>query len=224
MIEMTRELQRRFAWWMTRGAGMIFDALHGSDTGSSVSGKPLNIASANLGKGLAYDPGPWPALRQTLGLASLRADGFTFVDVGCGKGKVLLSAMTMPFQRIVGVEYSAHLSRIAEENIAAARFLRRRCCSVDIICLDAVHYVFPEDPLMVFFANPFIYEIMEIVLKNIATSFQSRPRSIFLLFYRTSTIMPQISEFLATETGEAARWLISDTLARRSINIFELPG
>ncbi len=133
--------------------------------------------------------------------------------------------MTLPFQRIIGVEYSAYLTRVAEHNIESARLFNRRCSSVNIICIDAVEYSFPETPLMVLFANPFTYEIMERVLGNIVASYRQNIRSIFLLFYGASSQMFPISQFLPMQSDEQSRWLVSDTLRhKKSINIFELPG
>ena len=157
-------------------------------------------------------------------LASLHVGGFTFVDMGCGKGKVLLSAMAMPFTRIVGVEYSVYLCRVAEKNIASVRFIRRKCSSVDIICLDAVQYPIPNEPIIFFFQNPFNYEIMEVVLDSILDSYVNVPRPIYLLFFRASSIMPQINGFLPKKSCGRARRLASTTLGSRTINIFELPG
>src|SRR6267142_1782251 len=139
------ELRAQFKWRIKQASGMVFDSLHGVDTsGSSIAN--LEIVSTNADKGIAYDPCPWSTLRRSLRLVSLRPVGFTFVDIGSGKGKVLLSALVLPFKRIVGVEYSSYLSRIAEQNIGSARFLRRRCTSVQIICADAVQYSIPEEP------------------------------------------------------------------------------
>ena len=201
---------------------MIFDALHGVDTGGGDAARDLEIASANRDKGIAYDPCPWSTLRRALRLVSLQAEGFTFVDIGCGKGKVLLSAMVLPFKRIVGVEFSSYLSRVAEQNIASARFLSRRCSSVQIICSDAIQYPIPEEPAIFFFANPFSYEVMELVLDNIVSSYLRAPRSIYLIFYGTSSIMPRVSEFLPMKSGGRARLRVSSVLGQRSINIFEL--
>ena len=47
------------SWWIKRGSGMIFDAVHRIDTGGGVSQSNLQIASANRDKGIAYDPCPW---------------------------------------------------------------------------------------------------------------------------------------------------------------------
>jgi hypothetical protein len=104
-----RAARARIAWWIKRGSGMVFDGLHSVDTGIAVRVDDLGVASANRDKGVAYDSCPWSTLRRALRLVSLRADGFTFVDIGCGKGKVLLSAMALPFQHIIGVEFSSYL-------------------------------------------------------------------------------------------------------------------
>jgi hypothetical protein len=96
----------RFAWWIKRGSGIAFDALHGVDTSAGHSAGPFEIASANRDKAVPYDPAPWRILRRSLRLAALQVRGFIFVDIGCGKGKVVLSALALPFARIVGVEFS----------------------------------------------------------------------------------------------------------------------
>ena len=218
------DFKARLAWWKKRGTGAVFDAIHGVDTRVGVPADKLQIISGNRDKGIDYDTCPWSTLRQSMRLASLHAEGFTFVDMGCGKGKVLLSAMAMPFTRIVGVEYSAYLCRVAETNIASARLLRRSCSSVDIVCSDAVQYRISDEPIIFFFQNPFNYEIMEVVLDNILTSYVNASRPIYLLFFRASSIMPQINGFLPKKSGDRARRLISTTLGSRTINIFELPG
>src|SRR6516225_1705481 len=175
-----RDLQARLKWWSKQGAGTIFDALHAVDTRVGGPGEKLEILGTNRDKGIAYDTCPWSTLRRAMRLASLRAEGFTFVDIGCGKGKVLLSAMVLPFKHIVGVEYSAYLSRVAEQNIASARYLRQRCSSVEIICTDAAEYVIPDESTIFFFANPFAYDVMEIVLGNIVNSYAETSRPIYL--------------------------------------------
>lgn len=221
-INLNTVLRPPLRWWIKRGSGVVFDWLHQVDTGSGAA-KNLEIKSANRDKGIAYDSCPWSTLRQALRLVSFPVTGFTFVDIGCGKGKVLLSAAALPFARIVGVEFSSYLSRVAEQNLASARLFRRKCRSVGIVCADAVHYPIPEGPAVFFFANPFKYEVMEVVLGNIVRSYVGSPRRMLLIFYATSSIMPQISEFLLKETAGRALWRVSSVLGQRSINIFELP-
>jgi SAM-dependent methyltransferase len=212
----------RFAWWVKRGSGIAFDLFHNVDTGSGWPAQSGDIVSPNRDKAVPYDPAPWRTLRRSLELGSLRANGFTFVDVGCGKGKVLLSAVAQPFGRIVGIEFSPALCRIADNNLASARLIRRRCFAVQISCSDAVEYRVPNEPTIFFFYNPFTYDVMEVVLGNIVGAHLRAPFPRYLIFYAVSSIIPKIKEFFQSKGGSCARLLVSSQLGKRSIYIFEL--
>lgn len=203
-------------WWIKRSSGMIFDAVHRVDTGAAgVIPETVEIPRPHR-----YDPSSWQTLNRSLQLASLRAEGLTFVDFGCGKGKVLLSALALPFERVVGVELSPLLCQIAESNVASARFIHRRCPTAQIICTDAVEYPIPGGRAVFFFSNPFAYEIIEIVLGAIVGSFLRRPRPLYLIFHRTPN-MPKIKDFLHVKSGGCARLRVSSSIGRHSINIFD---
>src|ERR1700760_2411871 len=55
------------------------------------------------------------SLRQQL---HLDLQHFDFVDIGSGKGRALLLATDYPFRKIVGIELSPELDRIARANVA----------------------------------------------------------------------------------------------------------
>jgi len=212
----------RFAWWVKRSSTIAFDFFHNVDTGAGAWSARSDIVSPNRDKGVPYDPAPWRTLRQSLELASLRANGFTFIDVGCGKGKVLLSALALSFKRIVGVEYSPILCRIADHNLANARLIRRRCFAVQVSCSDAVDYPIPDEPTIFFFHNPFTYDIMEVVLGNIISAHRRTPCARYLIFCAASSSIPKIKEFLQQKGSGCAQLLVSSKLGRKSIYIFEL--
>jgi SAM-dependent methyltransferase len=216
-------LQKQFAWWITRATWMVFDSLHGVDTGAVADERELEISSENRGKGLPYDPTPWKALPQVLRLASLPVAGFSFVDVGCGKGKMLLSALRYPFARVVGVEFSRYLCQVAERNLTAARLVRRQCANVQVHCVDAVEYPIPEGPVIFFFGNPFTYEVMERVLDNIVSSHLASRRPMYLIFYGASSYLPRIAEFLRLKSGACQRASGMIGKRKRTIYVFELP-
>jgi SAM-dependent methyltransferase len=211
-----------FRWRTKRGLDIILDSLYGVDTGAGFSGEERG---SNTGTPVpfAYDPAPWRTLKRSMRLASLQAEGSTFVDIGCGKGRVLLSALGLPFARVIGIELSPVLSKIATKNLASARLIVRRCSSAEVICGDAIEFSMPHGPTVIFFYNPFPLATMEIVLGNIVRSYFEAPRPICLVFYACSSIMPAISEFLGAKTSGHARLLISTTVGYRSVNIFALP-
>jgi hypothetical protein len=212
----------RLRWRTKRGSDIILDSLYGVDTGPGISGDERG-SNPGIPASFAYDPAPWRTLKRSMRLASIPAEGFTFVDMGCGKGRVLLSALSLPFSRVIGIELSPALSAIAEKNLASARLIARRCSSAQVICGDASEFSMPHGPNLLFFYNPFPLDTMEIVLGNIARRYFETPRLVCLIFYACSSTISSINEFLFSKTDGHARWLISATVGHRSVNIFTLP-
>jgi hypothetical protein len=59
---------------------------------------------------------PW-LFEQLMQALPIDFTQFTFIDLGSGKGRVLLMASAYPFKRIIGVEFMPELHRVAQENI-----------------------------------------------------------------------------------------------------------
>jgi hypothetical protein len=47
--------------------------------------------------------------------------GYTFIDMGSGKGRMLLLAAEPPFRRIIGVEFASDLDALARSNVKTYR-------------------------------------------------------------------------------------------------------
>lgn len=219
---MQRAVAARFSWWIKRGCGTAFDFIHRVDTKAGRPAPACDIVSPNRDNAVPYDPAPWRSLRCLLQLASLRPDEFTFIDIGCGKGKMLLAALALPFNRIIGVEFSPLLCQIARNNLASARLIRRRCARVQVSCSDAAEYPIPDEPTIFFFYNPFTYDVMEIVLGNIVDTQLRTPRPRYLIFYAASSSIERIKVFLQKSSDNRARLFVSSHLGKRSVYIFEL--
>lgn len=101
---------------------------------------------------------------------------FTFIDLGSGKGRVLLMATEYPFDRIVGVELLPELNAVARENIGGDPL-------VELVLTDARDYVFPTDPLVVFLFNPFPVWVLREVLRNLQRSMEATPRPVFVILH-----------------------------------------
>lgn len=212
----------RFGWWLKRAAGVVFDFVHRVDTSADRPVLSGDIVSPNRNKAVPYDPAPWRTLPRSLRLGSLRANGFTFIDIGCGKGKVLLSALAFSFKRIIGVEFSPSLCEIAKNNLSTARLMRRECDIVQVNCSDAVDFCVPNEPAIFFFYNPFTYDVMEIVLSNILDAHLRRPCPRYLIFYAASSSISKIKSFFQSNAEGHARLLVASQLGKRSVYIFEL--
>jgi SAM-dependent methyltransferase len=107
---------------------------------------------------------------------------FTFIDLGCGKGRVLLMASDYPFQRIVGIEFMPELHRAAEKNIAGYSSDRQRCRRIEAVCVDARDFQFPAGPLVVYLFDPFSEPTFARVMENLQRSVEQSPRPVYIAY------------------------------------------
>lgn len=107
--------------------------------------------------------------------------GYTLVDVGSGKGRMLFVAAEYAFQRIVGVEFATDLHELAQVNIARYRHRRQRCSSIESVNANAAEFEFPAGKLVIYMFNPFGPEVLERMLDNLERSLQREPRHVVLV-------------------------------------------
>jgi predicted RNA methylase len=110
--------------------------------------------------------------------------GFTFIDLGAGKGRIVLLASNFPFRRVLGVEFVPELQAIATQNIARYRPPARQCDDVECILGDACDFVFPSGPLVIFMWNPFAGPVFERVIENLDQSLRRDPREVYLVYLK----------------------------------------
>ena len=149
--------------------------------------EPVQVHPDRVG----YSPSPWWTLRRALRFLGV-SDRDTFVDFGCGKGRVVHQAAKRPFRRVIGVEISPALAEIARANLATRRH-RHRCPNVEIVVADAKEFRVPDDLTIAYFAHPFEGETLDAVLRGIVDSIDRHPRRV-RLFY----LGPHVAEVLAT--------------------------
>jgi hypothetical protein len=105
---------------------------------------------------------------------------YSFIDLGSGKGRVLLVAAEWPFHLIQGVEYDAALHQQTEQNIRSYSESKKPASRIESQNMDAMDYCFPPGNLVVFLFNPFGPRVLNGVLANLVASLESSPRTIFL--------------------------------------------
>jgi SAM-dependent methyltransferase len=105
----------------------------------------LRVLGPNRSHGVRYQASDAPLFRECFALLQEDWRNFTFVDLGCGKGRPLLLARELGFGRIIGVEFAPALATTARRNAPFA----------EVVLCDASEYLFPRGPLVVFLYNPF---------------------------------------------------------------------
>ena len=159
-----------------------FDRAHGTDTSGVVSAENLPVdGTAARDHAVCYAGSQPSVVRQALA-ACAPVEGFTFVDLGCGKGRALLVASEFPFRGILGVELSAPLARIASRNAAliAGRFPQRTAISVAVA--DASTLPLPSGNLLLFLYHPFGPELVARVGASVAAALAAEHRRIYVVY------------------------------------------
>jgi len=143
-----------------------FDLRQGTDTGGTL---PLwrlkKISSPNARFGTAYQTIEEQATVDAM--RALRDDPhvLTFIDLGCGKGRVLLVAANFGFKQVIGVEFSHELAEIAKKNLR-----KMGIANAAVVQTDAAKYRFPDSDMVVYLFNPFSEEVMQTVISNLRES------------------------------------------------------
>ncbi len=147
-----------------------FDARFGTNTAGSTSLWQLKIAAPDAIYGVNYKSVPEGRIASAI--QDIPRD-VAFVDLGCGKGRVLIVAAMMGFRSITGVEIAPQLIAIAKENLLKARI------RAQLFCISAAEYHFPPDePLAVYLYNPFLIEVMSPVVKRL----RERPGEVWIVY------------------------------------------
>lgn len=158
-----------------------FDREHNVETSLRVAVTDLDVKSANWIYAEPYWPTPCGLLEEALEGLGIHFEDFTFIDLGSGKGRVLLLASELPFRQIVGVELSSQLHAVAQRNIASYNSSTQRCRDITSACMDFTEFRLPAGPLVVFLYNPAFENIIRTVAARIRRSWNEHPREIWIV-------------------------------------------
>lgn len=152
--------------------------------------EPATLPEHSIDDRVLYVPSAWHFLPRALRYVGV-SDRDTFVDFGCGKGRVVHQAARWPFRRVIGVEVSPELAEIARTALRA-RAHRHRCRNVEIVVSDVRDFPVPDDLTIGYFFRSFGDETLEAVLRGIVESIDRNPRRVRLIYAWPMTSRPTI--------------------------------
>lgn len=155
------------------------DRRHGIETSREVNLGDLGIDDTGR---VRYEPSGWMALQRILRDTDVSPDD-VFVDLGSGKGRVVLQAARFPFRRVIGVEIAPELTEIAHANIAASRD-GLRCQEIELVTADVLEYRLPPDVTVAYLYNPFRGPVFAAFVTQLIDALDRDPRP-FRLIYST---------------------------------------
>ncbi|MBI5674182.1 MAG: class I SAM-dependent methyltransferase [Nitrospirae bacterium] len=150
-----------------------FDKKYGVMTSGVTESSEAGIADETARSlAVGYVPTREVVIRHILESTTKELDlnEFTFVDLGCGKGRTLIVAAQLPFKEVIGVELSPLHCEVAEANIK--RYLSdgkqpALCRNVRVSCANAANFVFPDTNLLIYMYRPFLGPIFKHVADNL---------------------------------------------------------
>jgi SAM-dependent methyltransferase len=183
-----------------------FDLRYGTDTAQKVFPESLPDASLSSLYLSAYLAVAASAVTGALTDLKVEKEKFTFVDLGCGKGRALLVAAGFPFRGILGVELAPALCEVARANIAMKPEWASR---ITVINEDAAKVTYPETPLVVFLFSPFFAPVLRRVLANLERQLRRAPRETYLLYANNPRITKVLKRFPFLREVSETSYLLS---------------
>jgi SAM-dependent methyltransferase len=185
-----------------------FDRKYGTDTGGYLGPEELVKGRTNDAHNYGYSaiaPSVFHEAcrrwRETLPAVAGRIEAYSFFDVGAGKGRALMLASELPFRRVVGVELSEELARIAQGNVARWNRIARPESKIRVVREDAATFRWPRTPLLVYLYNPFACSLVAQMTENLAKAAASASGLVDLLY-----VNPTCADTLASQGHFVRLW------------------
>jgi hypothetical protein len=183
-----------------------FDKRYGVDTSGLIGGGKLRSGHKNDVFNTAYYGMAPSRFRSVIeswiaNLSHANVEDYTFIDLGCGKGRAVMMASEFRFREAIGVELHASLAKIATSNVATWIEAGRAVCPVQIVCQDATEFVFPQGPCLLYLFNPFTAPVVQRLIERIEADFAKRPGMLDLIYFN-----PAAEEMLDAHGGFELLW------------------
>lgn len=151
---------------------------NGITTDAEIHLEQLGLAAEGRGR---YQAAGWFTLRRILSPRRVGPDD-VFLDIGSGMGRVVFqAAVHYPFRRVVGVELSEELTRVAKENIGRNRH-RLQCAQIELLVADMLDYDLPDDVTVIFFNNTVGGDLFAVAVEKILASVNRHPRRMRFIY------------------------------------------
>jgi SAM-dependent methyltransferase len=190
-------LRDRGAWKTVRLAKeeRWYELRHGIQISGIIPLDRLAIDGDNKLHGCRYEAVNLSAFRKALSFVDESLSGFSFIDLGCGKGFALILAAEYGFEKLIGVEFSPQLAAACRANLGRV-FGRRAGRQIDFEVLEAdvTEYRLPPGDKVVFMFNPFDASVVRDTFENVRATVAARPEDTTYVVYVNAAHRDVLSE------------------------------
>jgi SAM-dependent methyltransferase len=165
-----------------------FDTQYGVDTSGLISSVLLAAGHHNDLFSTAYYGIPPSRFRQVLQKwqstpPELPIESYTFIDIGCGKGRAVMLATELPFKEVIGIDLSPDLVQIAASNLEIWNAAGHAKSPARVLRADATEFDLPDTPCLIYLSNPFAEPVVKILIEQIDRSFTAHPRPLDVIYF-----------------------------------------
>jgi SAM-dependent methyltransferase len=158
-------ISKAFAHLGRSRAADDFDVKYGTDTCGHEPLWKFQISSPNLPFGTRYQATDEQELVDAINFLHENPQTFTFIDLGCGKGRTLLVASTLGFKHVIGVEFARELVEVARANL-----VKMKIANAVVMHADAADFHIPDGDTVLYLYNPFSQEVVQKVVTKLRES------------------------------------------------------
>jgi len=143
-------------WRWERLNNVLYDWRHGVETHQEcfLNAQGVTEEQAQQGNNV-YRPFWRKEFFDAIETLDIDLKKYDFIDIGAGKGKLLLLASHFPFSEIIGIEYAPSLHAVAVKNIQQLQANPGAPTAIECIRADALTWDLPHRPAVYFLYNPF---------------------------------------------------------------------
>lgn len=160
-----------------------FDVHYGTDTSGYVPVEKLTTDAA-LRKQINSFASSQPTIARKAFASIPNPHEYSFIDFGCGKGRVAVIASEYSFKQIIGLELSSDLARVAQANggIVKTRFPDR--APIKIVECNALKYSLPSGKLVIYLCHSFNRELLAELINLLESGLVSETiEHLFFIYY-----------------------------------------
>jgi SAM-dependent methyltransferase len=156
-------------------------AKYGSNTFISAELKNLTITSSNIKEGSPYEAASFYMIEQLLAAFRKISDHTSIVDLGCGKGRMMMVAPHFGFTSITGIDFA---KEVCEQAIINMTKKEKQFPGIKwkVIDKDVEDYDISPSDSVFFLFNPFTQTVLENFLKKLDASCDQFPRTTWFIY------------------------------------------
>lgn len=212
LAQLARRLDQRFRPWPKHP----IDRRLGIETSTRIHGLFFGTGNASADKGnLGYAGSQPSVLRSILATLPSAADAH-FIDLGCGKGRMLVVAAEFPFARVCGIELVPTLAERSRLNAAIVNAANPALRPIEVVTGDATQPRLPGAGVaFVYLYNPFGAEAVAGLMDHVSGALRRSGQLKVFLIYVNPTHADQVDARPAFRRHLAERFAFSaeDALA-----------